>query len=164
MRKKILLVSNSNFFSVLSRLYLKDDYDCQLFHVRCENESLTKEEHFIWQLREMNKEALVQKGILNSKHEFYFSDKLCERFDSQISLFKPDMVIVELKSMDQAEFQMIHYLTENYDFPVTVYNDFVTDSSVFSKLDSLRIKGCVWAMDKSLFLDTVKFNLNLSNT
>lgn len=164
MNKRVMLFSNSNFFSVLGRLFLKEDFDCSLFHLRCLNESMSKEEHYVFQLKELGKEKLVSRGILNSVHEFQFSERLCERISRQVELFQPDMAIVELKTMDQTEFQLIHFLAENFNFPITVYNDFVTDSSIFTKLDSLGIKGCVWAMDKSLFIDTVKFHLNSPNS
>lgn len=155
MKKRVLIISNSNMFTILSRVFLETNFDCDVFHLRARTEEMTRSEQFAWQVKDMHRRQLVVSGVLHSHTEFPFTERLAARLSARISQWKPDVVLVEVHTMNEAEKQLLSYLVNTFSLPTVLYSEFVHSSDVLREINSIGIRGCIWNMDKTLFIQVV---------
>lgn len=121
MNKNILLLTNSNLFTVYAGTFIKKHYESKILNTRYPNEEFTKEEHFANQIRDVFNEYYCSRGILHSRYYFTFNERLALRIKTTIEDSNPSMIFYEMQTLSNAEWSLLEFLHETYNIPIAVY-------------------------------------------
>lgn len=159
MKKRALILSNSNLFTVYSQSVLKEDYECHVLNVRYPNEEMNKSEHFIQQIKDLFNEEFYQKGMMFSKHEFGFSQSFTKRLDQALKRLTPQIVFFEMKTLQPSEWLTLDHIHKHYSCPIAVFLPPEEDQEhIVLRLFKNGVKEVVTRLDEAAFRDIVRRN------
>ena len=161
MQNQLLVIANSNVFTVLTHVFLQNHYSCSFLNVRYSNEDLTPDEHFVQQLKEIRLDRHYKKGIIRSKHEFAFTERLILRLERSIHASSPQAILYEMSSTNDAEWIFLSYIKETFPhLPLMVFvNVKKQKEQTREYLRKIGIQEIVLDYDKNNFLSLVKRNI-----
>jgi CheY-like chemotaxis protein len=157
MNDTILIVSNTNLFSILSPIFL-DNFKFDLINVRYSNEYLTRDEQIIQQLKEMRLDYFHKKGIIKSKNDFVFNVKLTARLEQTIQKINPGLILFEMETKKEQEWALLQYLKRNHAIPVIVFST-STIQEEDEQLMEIGVSEVLTSFDKERFKRVVKRHL-----
>lgn len=158
----ILFVSNSNLFTTLSHLYLSNEYNCHVLNVRYSNEHLNKQEHFFQQLKELKLHYFFVLGLVKSKYDFVFSDRLANRFKTLINTNPPKVIFFEMKTYKESEWNFLQFIKANFPYPIVCFLSDGFEKTIFVRLSNLGINEVVTSYDSQVFKNVAKRNIAAS--
>ncbi|WP_273854229.1 hypothetical protein [Guptibacillus spartinae] len=159
MKKNIFIISNSNFFTVLSQKFLKDQFSYQLLNVRYQNESMSNESHFIQQTKELFQAQLIRTGALTSMYNFSFGESLAQRLNTTINNAKPNLILFEMKTFEESEWLVLKYIKKNFGLPVVVHPSKDVDTEQVDLLLELGVREIIMDLTESSLRQIAKRNL-----
>lgn len=160
MSNNILILTNSNFFNVLSNRFLINNFNCLTLNVRYPNEDMSREEHFIYQIQELYNEHYWKKGMVRSKFTFPFNESLLFRIDMAFRKHKPSMVFFEMKSFEDSEWMVLRYISQNYKIPIATFIETGENSNqMMLKLAQNGVREVVTKLDEAIFNNVANRNL-----
>lgn len=159
MKKRALIVANSNLFTVYSQLLLKETHECTALNVRYSNEKMNRSTHFIQQIKDVFNHDLYQKGLTFSKYEFGFNQALTMRLDAVYSHIKPSIIFFEMKTMQPAEWLTLDYMHKHFACPVAVWIPAEEDhEQTILRLFKNGVKEVITRLDEHAFRDIIRRN------
>lgn len=118
MGKGVLILANSNAFTVLTNRTLSKSFKPHLLNVRYENEAMSKDDHFFQQLQDVYYAWLYKEGYLPSPYLFTFNERLHERIEETMYRVEPSVIFYEMKTLDEAEWTLLKSIKSTYDTPI----------------------------------------------
>lgn len=152
MKKTAFIFSNSNLFTVYSQKSLRHYYNCKVLNVRYSNEEMSRSDHFIQQVKELFHQDFYEKGLLFTRYDFSFNNRLSYRIDEVFKEGNPSMVFFEMKTFKESEWMLLSYLQEKFNVPVAAFvsSEHNTDKNVH-RLLKLGVKEVITKLDSEIF-------------
>lgn len=160
MKNDILCIASSAFFSVFTKLSLSPFASCRTLNLRYPNEEYSRIQHDFQAIDDMFMDYYQQAGIAPSIIPYVFNAHLATRVEKFLHERSPDMVFVEMKSLDEAEFKLLHHLHDLYDGPIAVVvsHDEKTSNKIY-RLLMTGVKEILIDYDKQVFQDAMHRHL-----
>lgn len=160
MKKNVLIISNTNLFTVLSSRFISDSFNCSIFNLRTEYEKFDHQEHMIHQFREHLLHSEYSERYDKIKFNFNFNEIFLYRLNNFLKDFKPDVFLIELKTFNDNEYRLISYLFEKFKLPIIVFSP-VTEPSqdVMFNLAEVGVREILTKYNEKNFLNSVNRNI-----
>lgn len=160
MHNHVLLISNSNLFTVMSSLYLSPLVQSHVLNVRYSNEEMDRQGIFIQQIKEARMNFFYEMGITKSTNDFIFSDRMIYRLERTKQELHPGLVIIELRNFKEQEQFLLKYVMECFGVPVVVFSPINKKlQKVSDFLGHLGVRDMITTYNKEAFENVVRRNL-----
>lgn len=160
MKNHVLVLSNSNFFSVYSHLLLYRHISLTTLNVRYANEEMDKNEHLFQQLSEFYQDMYYKRGMIAERYLFAFNEQLVFRISKAIGKKRPNIILFEMKTFDETEWRLLKYLHAHFVIPIVVYISEPTKSQdIMFKLAESGVREVITQLEETLFINA--FNRNI---
>lgn len=161
--KKILIFENSNFFSLSARKTLDKNYDIRSINVRFQNESCSKDEHFVHEMNFLRTSYYYQRGLISSMYHFSFNEVLLYRIEEMTKQFEPELIFIELQTASESEWALIHYLYQTFGVPMVAYMpkekiDSFEGEEILIRLAQYGVRQVLIRLEDFLIRNTIKRN------
>ncbi|PGK51197.1 hypothetical protein CN918_25755 [Priestia megaterium] len=160
MKKEILCIASSAFFSVFTKHSLSPFASCRVMNLRYPNEEFSQVQHDFQAIDDMYMDYYQQAGLAPRVIPYVFTSQVASRLESYLNELAPDMVFVEMQSLDEAEFKVLNHLHDLYDGPIAVVvsHDEKTSNKIYRLLMS-GVKEILIEYDKQVFIDAMHRHL-----
>jgi len=160
MKKNILILSNSNFFTVFSRLFLYKFFHLENLNLRYANEEMDDNEHYINQVKEMQQDFHYKRGFLRSRYFFSYNERLVYRISKNIEKKKPHMIFFEMKTFENGEWAVLQYLNAHYSIPIVTFIPATEKSKeTMFRLAECGVREVITQYEEELFISAIKRNM-----
>jgi len=160
MKKEILCIASSAFFSVFTKQSLLTFATCRILNIRYPNEEYSLVQHDFQAIDDMYMDYYQQAGLAPRIIPYVFTSHLASRIENYLNQQLPDMIFVEMQSLDEAEFKLLQHVNELYDGPIAVVvsHEEKTSNKIYRLLMS-GVKEILIDYDKQVFQDAMHRHL-----
>lgn len=159
MKKKALILTNSNLFTVYSQVSLAKFYNCSVLHLQYSNEKMSRTEHFIQQIKEVFDEDFYNRGLTFSRYDFTFNNVLIHRLDTFLKNESPSIIFFEMKTCKPNEWLILDHIQRYYNIPVAVFIPSEEDNEeMIINLCKYGVKEVITVLDDVSFENIAKRN------
>lgn len=120
MRKELLCLSLSNFFSVYTKLSLEEFVRCRTLNLRVANEEFSQVDNDLYQIETMFFEDFQQRGLAPLALPYQFDAYLAGRIERHLQKHPPSMVFIEFFELGETEFKLLKFVQSLFDGPIAV--------------------------------------------
>lgn len=160
MKHQVLLISNTNLFTVLSSSYVSPLVQAHVLNVRYSNEELDRQGIFVQQIKESRMNYFYETGVTKSNNDFVFSDRMIYRLERAKQGLLPHLVIIEIRNFKEQEQMLLKYVMECFQVPVVVFSAISKkQEKILSFLDHLGVRDTISSYNKDAFENVIKRNL-----
>lgn len=160
MKKKVLIISNTNLFSVLCPKMISKDYEVEIFNLRYANESFDLNDHMVNQIREFLLDLDFADNSPDLRYNFSFNEMFLYRLNNYIKRFEPDLVIIELKNINDNELKLVDFIYKKYNIPIIAFNsDKEKSQNVMFNLAEVGIREILTKFNENNFTDSIERNI-----
>lgn len=160
MANNILILSNSNYFSVLSHLYIHRHFPTTTLNVRYPNEEMDANEHLFHQFQEHFHDLHMKRGMITDRFSYDFNESLAYRVHRTIAQQQPSIILIELCSFHASEWQLLHFLSAHFAIPIIAFvSSDVRSASLMFQLAENGVREVITQFDETLFLNAFHRNI-----
>lgn len=160
MNHQLLFLSVTNFFTIFTKLSLREYGACHYLNVRYPNEEMSYIEHDFQQIRDTFYETFQLSGLAPNKYPFQFTSHLGGRIERFLGEQKPHMIFIELQELSEHEFKLMEHVHRFYDGPIAVLvrEEDKTTNHIYQLLQ-LGVKEILSDYDSKTFVNALKRHL-----
>ena len=160
MKHDILLISNTNLFTVLSSSFLSPLVQAHVLNVRYTNEEMDRHSVFVQQVKEARMNHMYETGLTKDSHVFVFDDRMVYRLERAKQEIHPSLVIIELRNFKEQEQFLLKYATECFHVPVVAFSPMSKkNEKIYTFLQHLGVRDMITSYNKDAFENVIRRNL-----
>lgn len=147
MEPKILLLTNHSFFTFMALRGFEKRFQPIVRNLRYANEQMTPDAQYIRQLDDIFQQGVSEQRSLPPAPSFSLTEPLLYRIEQTIDTEDPSLIVYDMTTMEEVEWQLLSILKQDYELPIVVYTKEEHVQGSMARLLSAGVREVITQLD-----------------